>query len=133
MSSTPANPDPLRIFIVEDHQDTAKYLRMYLESVGHEVCEARTIATALSEIPRSGCGVLISDLGLPDGTGWDLMQALRSQQLAHPPFTIAMSGYGSIVDKQKSSAAGFRHHILKPIDIDEMDTLLAEAARELAR
>jgi CheY-like chemotaxis protein len=55
---------------------------------------------------------------------------LRRRGLPHPVYAIAMSGYGWKADVLKSTAAGFRHHVLKPVDIDEMDGLLAEAACE---
>src|SRR4051812_35900635 len=121
----------LRVFVVENHEDTAKYCRLYLEAAGHQVCEARTLTAALTEIPVARCDVLISDIGLPDGTGWELLETLRQRGLPHPSYAIAMSGYGWTADQLKSTAAGFRHHVLKPFDIDKMDGLLAEAACEL--
>ena len=73
--------------------------------------------------------MLISDIGLPDGTGWELLQRL---QLPHPIYAIAMSGFGMNADQARSRAAGFRHHLLKPFPLNELDGLLEEAARELA-
>jgi CheY-like chemotaxis protein len=96
------------------------------------VWEARSVAEALEEIPKIECDVLISDVSLADGTGWDLMKKLRDAGLPRPPFAIAMSGFGMNADRLKSTAAGFRHHLLKPFNVDDLDAMLEEAARELA-
>ena len=119
---------PLRIFVVENHPDTLEYLQIYLEEMGHTVASADTIANTLAAFPNANCDVLISDIGLPDGTGWELLQRL---QLPHPIYAIAMSGFGMNADHARSRAAGFRHHLLKPFPLNELDGLLEEAAREL--
>lgn len=132
MSSLLPNTDlashPLRIFVVENHPDTLEYLQIYLEEMGHTVESAETVTDALKAFPDKGCDVLISDIGLPDGTGWDLLERLR---LSHPVYAIAMSGLGMNADQIRSRAAGFRHHLLKPFPLSELDGLLEEAAREL--
>ncbi len=126
--STPATP-PLRIFVVENHADTLKWLTLYLEQMGHAVLSAGTLESALADLPGADCDVLISDIGLPDGDGWDL---LRRARLPQPIFAIAMSGFGMNADRRKSEAAGFRHHLLKPFVPKDLDAILAQAARELA-
>jgi two-component system CheB/CheR fusion protein len=119
---------PLHIFVVENHPDTLKWIQFYLEDFGHQVSNAQTVTEALAEFPKSHCDVLISDIGLPDGNGWDLLK-----QLDPPPrFAIAMSGFGMNADSSRSRAAGFRHHLLKPFKSSELDRMLAEATRELA-
>ena len=120
---------PLSIFVVENHADTLKYLCMYLEQLGHHVSVARSMAEALAALPGSDCDVLISDIGLPDGDGWQL---LRQVALPNPPYAIAMSGYGMNADRLRSKEAGYRHHILKPFEPDELEAMLEEAARERA-
>ena len=119
----------LRIFVVENHADTLKYLSMYLEALGHVVVSAKTMAKALLMLPDAGCDVLISDIGLPDGDGWELLRTVR---LPGPIYAIAMSGFGMNADHLKSKAAGFRHHLLKPFVPDELDTALEEAGLEAA-
>lgn len=119
---------PLRIFVVENHADTLRCLTLYLEQMGHSVEGATTMQEALEAIPGAACDVLISDIGLPDGDGWELLAQLH---LTHPIYAIAMSGYGMNSDRLKSKAAGFRHHILKPFNPDDLDTLLEEAAHEV--
>jgi two-component system CheB/CheR fusion protein len=121
--------NPLRIFVVENHADTLKYLRMYLEQLGHEVASARSMSEALKTLPDADLDVLISDIGLPDGNGWEL---LRRAHFDHPVYAIAMSGFGMNADRVRSKEAGFRHHLLKPFVPDELDSMLEEAARERA-
>jgi len=128
--SAPPQSRSLRIFVVENHADTLKYFQMYLELEGHTVFAARTMEEAYNAIPETPCDVLISDVGLPDGTGWDLLTKLREEHRAHPGFAIAVSGYGTPEDRQRSRTAGFRHHLLKPFSPESLDTLLQEAARE---
>ncbi len=119
---------PLRIFVVENHRDTLEYLQMYLEMFGHTVQTADSMTKALATLPRVDCDVLISDIGLSDGDGWMLLHHL---QLPRPIYAIAMSGFGMGADQLKSQEAGYRRHLLKPIDPKELDAALAEAAREL--
>lgn len=126
----PAGPPPsLRVFVVENHPDTLKYLRMYLEQLGHSVRSALTLSEAVVELRAADYDVLISDIGLPDGDGWEI---LRRAQLNHPIYAVAMSGFGSKADRHRSHEAGFRHHILKPFVPNELDAMLDEAAHELA-
>ena len=118
----------LRIFIVENHDDTRYLLGLLLEQLGHAVLSAATLSEALAEIPGAHCDLLISDIGLPDGNGWDLMARLGDDR---PPYAIAMSGFGMASDRQRSLAAGFRHHLLKPVEPNQLERLLEEATTEL--
>ncbi len=123
------NRKSLRIFLVENHRDTLEYMQLYLEMFGHTVLTADSMTKAVAALPQADCDVLISDIGLPDGNGWLLMQSV---QLPRPIYAIAMSGFGIGVDQLKSQEAGFRHHLLKPIRPEELDAALAAAAQELA-
>ena len=123
------SPASLRIFVVENHPDTLESLQIYLEESGHTVSSAGTVAEALATLPDANCDVLISDIGLPDGTGWELLQRL---ELSRPIYAIAMSGFGMNADHARSRAAGFRHHVLKPFPLRELDILLEEAVNELS-
>ena len=117
----------LRIFVVENHADTLKWLKLYLEQRGHSVCTASTLSEAVELFPTSECKVLISDIGLPDGNGWELLQRLN------PPkevFAIAMSGFGMNADSARSRAVGFRHHLLKPFKVSELSAILEEVPLE---
>lgn len=123
---------PLRIFLVENHADTLKWLTLYLQQMGHTVVAARSMGEALASLPSAGCEVLLSDIGLPDGDGWQLLHKLRETSATLPRFAIAMSGYGMNADRSKSKAAGYNEHILKPFKANELQAMLADAVAELA-
>ncbi len=109
---------PLRILVVEDHVDTAAVLARLLRRMGHDVVSAQNIleATAVAdrEMGRGGIDLLMSDLGLPDGSGQDLMRTLSAKYRLKG---IALSGYGMDSDLEQSAAAGFSRHLVKPIDV----------------
>jgi CheY-like chemotaxis protein len=114
----------LRVFLVENHEDTARYIRLYLEQLNYKVCIAADMTTALREIPNSDCDVLISDIGLPDGDGWQLMEHLGENR---PKFAIAMSGYGTGNDQRRSRDVGYNHHLVKPFTPEALQMILREA------
>lgn len=119
----------LRIFVVENHDDTRVLLCILLEQMGHTVTTAASMNEALREIPRSNCDVLISDIGLPDGDGWELMRRLERR----PRYAIAMSGLGMNEDRAQSREVGFRHHLVKPTGPEQLVEILESMARELKR
>ena len=126
--SEPSTLRPLRVLLVENHADTLRWLTLYLEELGHTVKAARTLAAARAALQTWECEVLISDIGLPDGTGWELLQQANFYR---PVFAIAMSGFGMNADSGRSREAGYRHHLVKPFKIAELDKLLGEAAAVL--
>jgi two-component system CheB/CheR fusion protein len=105
-------PRRLRILLVEDHGITAQMMQMVLSAEGHAVEIAGDVATALELASQRGFDLLLSDLGLPDGSGHDLMRQLR--QRGHQFPGIALSGYGQEEDVQRSYQAGFCVHLTKP-------------------
>ncbi|MBA3882641.1 MAG: PAS domain S-box protein [Chthoniobacterales bacterium] len=102
-----------KILLVEDHEDTARVLRRILQHAGHTVSHAATIHAALALAKERGFNLVISDLGLPDGSGLDLMRTLHAE---HALPGIALSGFGTEDDLAASSAAGFTEHLTKPVD-----------------
>ncbi len=103
---------PLRILLVEDHGVTAKMMRMVLTTDGHTVETAGNVATALELAGQRAFDLLLSDLGLPDGSGHDLLRQLRERGHKFPG--IALSGYGQEDDIRRSYEAGFAAHLTKP-------------------
>jgi len=116
----------LRLFLVENHADTIKYMQLFLEQLNYDIRVAPDMATALRDIPNSRCDVLISDIGLPDGDGWQLLEKLGSNR---PPIAIAMSGYGTGNDQQKSHAVGYSHHLIKPFTPEVLLAILRDAEK----
>ena len=125
----PGQKGQLRIFIVENHDDTRFLLGLLLEQLGHTVFAAATVKDALAHIPGADCDMLISDVGLPDGNGWQLLQRLGADR---PRYAVAMSGFGMSSDRERSLSAGYRHHLLKPVEPNQLENLLDEAASEVA-
>lgn len=123
-------PPRLRVFVVENHEDTRVLLCFLLEQMGYTVDSATTMREALVAIPASGCDVLISDIGLPDGDGWELMRRLEHRR---PRYAIAMSGLGMTGDRARSRDAGFSHHLVKPTGPEELGDILKRAAHQLKR
>jgi two-component system CheB/CheR fusion protein len=117
----------MRVFLVENHQDTLRYLKMYLETLGHSVMTARTMKAALAAIPSAECEVFISDIGLPDGNGWELLEQAK---FPRPVYAVAISGFGAEGDLERSKAAGFRRHLVKPFGGQDLVEAIEEAARE---
>ena len=110
------NVQPCRILLVEDHADTAAMMQRLLARRGYAVTLATTLAEARSAAASYPFDLLISDLGLPDGSGLDLVRELKSRPSKLP--AIALSGYGMPDDARKSLEAGFLQHVTKPIAVD---------------
>jgi DNA-binding response OmpR family regulator len=104
-----------RILLVEDHGDTARILRRLLQKAGCRVAHAGDVATALQLADSQSFDLILSDLGLPDRSGVELMQELRSQGRSTP--AIAISGYGMEDDVRRSRQAGFDDHLTKPVNV----------------
>lgn len=129
--SAPAGaPKHLRILLVEDHADTARQLTRLLQHVGHEVTWASSISEARELIAHRDrtrdFNILISDLGLPDGSGHDLMRDLVAEHIPG----IALSGYGMTEDIRDSMAAGFSRHMTKPVDWQELKVAIQNIATD---
>ncbi|WP_075089122.1 ATP-binding protein [Verrucomicrobium spinosum] len=116
--ATSAKPAGLRILLVEDHEDTREVMRQLLQRRGHVVLVARSVATALAVLEDGEpVDLLISDLGLPDGSGLDLMKSIRARL---PLRAIALSGYGMEDDHRRSREAGFQEHLVKPVNFSDL-------------
>jgi PAS domain S-box-containing protein len=116
---------PLRLLVVEDHGDTAKVMGRLLKLSGYEVLTARTAAEAMALASGQPFDVLISDIGLPDYTGYDLMIRMRRR---YPIKGIAMSGYGMEEDLRRSREAGFSEHLVKPVGITQLKQAICRVA-----
>jgi two-component system CheB/CheR fusion protein len=113
-SAAPATAQQLRILLCEDHENTAKVITLVLKRSGHRVVHARSVAEAFTLAVCERPDLLISDIGLPDGSGLELMRRLREHGLTLK--AIVISGYGSAEDIQESQEAGFFQHLTKPFN-----------------
>lgn len=117
----------LRLLLVEDHEDTSRSLSRLLTRQGYEVRAARTMKDALETARKFEFDVLISDMGLPDGTGIQLMAQLSGMRAIRG---IALSGFGMEEDIQRSLGIGYREHLTKPVDIGRLDEVIQRIGRE---
>jgi CheY-like chemotaxis protein len=114
-----------RLLVVEDHEPTLAVLASLLRRHGHDVSTADSIKSALLLASSRPFDFVISDLGLPDGDGTDLMRQLASD---HGLRGIAVSGYGMEQDFARTEQAGFFAHLVKPINFEELDRTLQQFA-----
>ena len=120
--TSPAASQPCRILVVEDEQATLKLMSRLLRGMGHQVTAAATVAMAREAVEAGEFDLIVSDIGLPDGSGLDLMRhvvALRGSIAA-----IALTGYGMEDDIERSRTAGFTAHLTKPIDFTKLDSMI---------
>jgi len=121
---------PLRLLVVEDHRDTAAALVRLLVRRGYEVRSAETVASALEIAHDFDFDVLITDIGLPDGTGHELFQKLKAQPRGKALRGLALSGFGMDEDIARSRAAGFTEHLTKPVDFARLQRHLIQIGEE---
>ena len=121
----PATRRTLRILLVDDNDDTRSSLAELLGRRGHDVRAAEGVEAAIRAAADSEIDLLISDIELVDGTGLQLIQALRA---AHTVPAIALSGFGSSDDMELSRSAGFDIHLMKPIDLPALEAAIDRVA-----
>jgi DNA-binding response OmpR family regulator len=114
-----------KILLVEDHHDTARAMARLLNLSGYKVQTANTYASALQICDAEDFDLIISDVGLPDGSGYDLMREMLERECTTKG--IAVSGYGSEQDVKDSLRAGFAVHLVKPVEFD----VLCDAIRRV--
>jgi PAS domain S-box-containing protein len=114
----------LRVLIVDDNADAATMLAMLLEASGHSVMVEHDAGLALARARSEAPDVCLLDIGLPDMDGNELARRLRLLPETRHALLIAATGYGQAADRSSSAAAGFDHHLVKPLDIAQLTTLL---------
>ena len=117
---------PFRVLVVEDHRDTRDVLTRLLRSFGCQVTAAASVREAVAIADEQTFDLLLSDIGLPDGSGIEVMRHLRTRQNVPG---IALSGFGQDEDMRRSREAGFATHLTKPVNVKT----LHEAIRKVAR
>jgi signal transduction histidine kinase/ActR/RegA family two-component response regulator len=119
----------LHILLVEDHEDSRLAMSRLLRKLDYHVETAGTVTEALTIFDRGKFDLLISDVGLPDGSGLDLMRQIRSKRMIDG---IALTGYGSSDDIERTLRAGFALHLTKPIRFDELQNAVKQMAAKKA-
>jgi CheY-like chemotaxis protein len=113
----------LKILVVEDHLDTAIVMKHILTEAGHLVFHATSVASAIEAVTSNSFDIIVSDIGLPDGDGVGLIQALR--KLCDAP-AIALTGYGMREEIERCLRAGFNKHLIKPVTFDTLIETIAQ-------
>jgi CheY-like chemotaxis protein len=115
----------LRILVVEDHGDTRRTLSRLLSYFGHQISVADSRQSALQMIAAKNFDVLLTDIALPDGSGYDVAsRAKREQHLK----SVALTGFDRAEDIRRGKDAGFDFYLTKPIDFAELRTVLGQIA-----
>jgi CheY-like chemotaxis protein len=123
-SSTPGEvaQQQKRILVVDDHRDTLRSMKLLLTRLGYQVFAAETMADALRIADEEEFDILLSDIGLPDGSGLELIKRIRATRDVQ---ALALSGFGMDEDLQRSRDAGFSDHLTKPVSLDRLQSALA--------
>lgn len=123
---------PLRILVVEDDVDTAVSLAMLLQMEGHDV---RSVGNGQAAMALAGLyrpDILLLDIGLPGMDGYEVANRLKSLKSGEVLFIVAITGYGQVSDRRRSSEAGIDLHLVKPVDPDVLLRVLLRF-REVAK
>jgi CheY-like chemotaxis protein len=112
-----------RILVVDDHGDTLRSMQLLLRRLGYEVLAAENMTDALQIAEEQPFDILLSDIGLPDGSGLELLKRIR--QTREVP-ALALSGFGMDEDIERSRDAGFSDHLIKPVNIDRLQAAIAQ-------
>jgi CheY-like chemotaxis protein len=122
----PAKQSTRRILVVDDNMDGARSLSILLRALGHDVQTAHDGVVALETAQHWPPEVVLLDIGLPRLNGLEVARRMREDLGLSSALLIAMTGYGQNDDRKRSQEAGFNAHLVKPLDLDVLKTLLAE-------
>ena len=115
----------LRILVVEDHNDTLQALSRLLCHFGHEISLADTAQSALNAIDSKEFDVVLCDIALPDGNGYDVVAEAKRKR---PVKAVALTGFSATDDIKRGQQAGFDFHLTKPVDFHELRAVLGQIA-----
>jgi CheY-like chemotaxis protein len=119
-----------RILVIEDNRDAARMMTLFLTGQGHSVEVAHTRREGLKAARGLKPDVILCDIGLPEFDGYKVVQQLRQEPDFHRVYLIEISGYGQEHDKERAWQAGFDAYLVKPIDLSEVERLLAKFCQE---
>jgi PAS domain S-box-containing protein len=129
-SNDVATVHPLRILVVDDNVDAARSMAMLLEVSGHVVWLAHDGVAAVAAAAEYRPHVLFLDIGLPKLDGYRVAECLRSNAATRDIVLVAITGYGQAADREQARAAGFDHHLVKPVDFPSVEEILAQISKQ---
>ena len=115
-----------KIVLVEDHEDSRQLLKMLLETKGFSVVEASDGLSAITAIQATQPDVALVDIGLPGLDGYEVARTIRTDSSLDRLVLVALTGYGRDSDVQRAKAAGFNHHLTKPVRPEVLEALLVD-------
>lgn len=115
----------LRILVVEDHSDTLEALSRLLNHFGHEISTANDAQSALDMISSNEFDVVLCDIALPDGNGYDVITEAKRKRAVK---AVALSAFAARDDIERGKKAGFDFHLAKPVDFHELRSVLGQIA-----
>jgi CheY-like chemotaxis protein len=116
------------VLVVDDNVDAALSMALLLRAAGHETEAAHDGPAALAAAGRFRPDAVLLDIGLPGMDGYEVARALRAGANGRRLVLVALTGYGGAGARQRAAAAGFDHHLTKPVDPDELQALLRAGA-----
>ncbi|HET6975161.1 MAG TPA: ATP-binding protein [Pyrinomonadaceae bacterium] len=123
-TSPNSSEQPLRILVVDDNRDSAETLSMLLELMGNELSVAYDGEQAVAMANEIKPDVILLDIGLPKLNGHEVAREIRKESWGQKPILIAITGWGQTEDKELSRESGFDHHLVKPVDHDQLLKLI---------
>jgi PAS domain S-box-containing protein len=118
---------PRKILIADDNEDAANTLAMLLKLAGHDVCTAHSGLAALALASNFRPDIALLDIGMPDVDGYEVAKGIRETTWGRDVCIVALTGWGQEEDKRRARAAGFDHHLTKPVDPRDLDELVASS------
>lgn len=119
----------LKILLVDDNEDAASMLAMFLEALGHHVIVEHSSRKAITRSKQEAPQVCILDIGLPEMDGIELARTMRAEPETANSVFIAITGYGQDDDRKRTRSAGFDHHLVKPADMQQLSAILSNVKR----
>ena len=128
----PVSPERRRVLIADDNRDAAESLSLLLELAGHEVRVVHLGRAALSLAQTFRPDIALLDIGMPDLSGYEVARALRQESWATALQLVAITGWGQDDDRRCALEAGFDHHLTKPIDPGQLESLIASRSAPIS-
>jgi DNA-binding response OmpR family regulator len=113
-----------RVLVVDDHRDSADSLAMLLKAMGHEVERAYDGEQAIELASKILPELILLDIGMPRMDGFETCRRIKAESWSERTRVVALTGWGQDEDRRKSRAAGFDHHLVKPVEIGELVSLM---------
>jgi CheY-like chemotaxis protein/anti-sigma regulatory factor (Ser/Thr protein kinase) len=123
-----ASPSRLEVVVIEDNDDAADTLTMWLEEMGHQVRVARNGPDGVELVRVARPDVVLCDIGLPEMDGVEVCRRVKALDMEPPPTMVALTGWGMEEDRRRTGEAGFEHHLVKPVVPDRLREILRSVA-----